>query len=518
MKRLLGWLFVIGLVAIFAGGSYAETVSNTPDTQPEPSAQGATTANTGKMNVLFIAVDDLRPRLKCYGEPTVKSPNIDRLASEGVVFRNAFCQMASCNPSRCSLLTSRRPDTTTVFGNRKHFRSVLPDVVTLPQQFKLHGYFTQSLGKIFHGTYRRDKHQDPVSWSVPEWRPDYVTYATPEGIAILKKRYPKYFKNRRQTPQQIMADRPMKGLVWEAPDVPDNAMNDGRLAEKAIEVLRDIKDRPFFLGVGFVKPHAPYVAPKKYFDLYDLDEIELPANNQLPLHGTPLAHNDSKEVRGYLRFPNSGPVKEKTQREVILAYNACVSYIDAQIGKIFAELDRLGLRDKTIIVLWGDHGYHLGHNGLWGKNTNFDAAARVPLIISVPGMKTAGKSTEGFVELVDLYPTLCELCDVPLTEGQQGASFAPLLNKPDQSWKKATFTQHPRPLYDPKGSMGHSMRTARYRLTEWTGPRLKKRVYELYDYQTDPGETTNLADVPEYQKIKKELITQLHQGWKAALP
>ncbi|MBN1909500.1 MAG: sulfatase [Pirellulales bacterium] len=471
-----------------------------------------------RLNVLFIAVDDLRPRLACYGEPNVKTPNIDRLAAEGLVFRRAYCQMAACNPSRCSLLTSRRPDTTTVFGNKKHFREALPDVVTLPQQFKLHGYHTQSLGKIFHGTLRSEKHTDPVSWTVPEWRPPHVQYASPEGVEVIKRLYAKEIKKSKRSVAELMKRKMYRGLVWEAPDVPDSALMDGQVADKAIEVLRKVKDRPFFLGVGFFKPHAPYVAPKKYFDLYKLDDIVLPKNSHLPEDVPALAHNDSKEVRNYHGFPKSGPVPEKTQREVILAYNACVSYVDAQIGRIFEQLDRLGLRDKTVIVLWGDHGYHLSHNGLWGKNTNFEASARVPLIVSVPGMKSAGKRTDAMVELVDLYPTLCDVCGVPPTEGLQGASFAPVLEKPDRPWKTAAFTQHPRPLYDPKASMGHSIRTDRYRLTEWTGPRLKKPVYELYDYQTDPGETVNLADRPEYTDQVTVLTKRLHAGWQAAVP
>jgi len=471
-----------------------------------------------KLNVLFIAVDDLRPRLHCYGEPGVQSPTIDRLASEGVVFRNAFCQMAACNPSRSSLITSRRPDTTTVFDNNRRFRMALPNVVTLPQQFKRHGYFTRSLGKVIHGTYRRDKpHEDPLSWSVPEWRPDYVGYATPEGLAVLRRLYPKQFNHPRQSPQEVMAQRSYNGLAWESPDVPDNALFDGRLADKAVEVLREIKDRPFFLAVGFIKPHAPYVAPKKYFDLYDLNAVELPANDRLPRDVPPLATNNSAEVRGYVGVPRSGPIPEKKQREIVRAYNACVSYVDAQIGKVLDELTRLGLRDKTVIVLWGDHGYHVGHNGQWGKNTNFDAAARVPLIVSVPG-SSAGKTSEAIVELVDLYPTLCDICGVPPTEGLEGTSFAPVLQRPDRPWKKAAFTQHPRPLGKPNASMGRSIRTNRYRLTEWTGPRLKQPLYELYDYQNDPGETVNLADRPEYENLRKELTTRLHAGWKAAVP
>ncbi|NLE38561.1 MAG: sulfatase [Pirellulaceae bacterium] len=478
-----------------------------------------TTETPRRLNVLFIAVDDLRPRLRCYGESDVQSPNIDRLASEGVVFHNAFCQIAACNPSRASLMTSRRPDTTTIFDNSRHFRSVLPDVVTLPQQFKRHGYFTQSLGKVYHGTFRNDKpHEDPRSWSVLEWRPNSVLYATPEGLAVLRRLHPKQLGDSQASVLEGMARRRYKGLAWEAPDVPDNAMFDGRVADKTIETLREIKDRPFFLAVGFVKPHAPYVAPKKYFDLYDLDSLALPPNDRLPRDATPLSHNDSAEVRGYEGVPASGPILENTQREIVRAYNACVSYVDAQTGRILDELDHLGLRERTVVVFWGDHGYHVGHNGLWGKNTCFDAAARVPLIVSVPGSPAAGEASEAIVELVDLYPTLCEVCKVPPTDGLEGTSFCPLLSDPDRPWKRAAFTQHPRPLRGADSAMGRSIRTDRYRLTEWTASRLEKPVYELYDYRDDPGETVNLADHPEYETLRKELTTQLHSGWKSARP
>ncbi len=476
-------------------------------------------AADGRLNVLFIAVDDLRPNLSCYGEPGLKTPNMDRLAARGMLFRRAYCQIASCGPSRASLLTGRRPDTTTVFDNRRRFRTALPDVVTLPQHFRNHGYHTRSFGKVFHGIFRSEVNEDPPSWSVPAWRPKAVQYRTEEGIDVLRQRYPRQFQDPSQSVEDIQAERRLKGLAVEAPDVDDNDLIDGRTADKAIEVMRQIKDNPFFLAVGFVKPHAPYVAPKKYFDLYKADDFTFPVVHEMPQGAPPQAHNnDSRELRGYAGIASSGPIPVNQARWVTHGYNACVSYVDAQIGRLINELDRLSLGDRTVIVLWGDHGYHLGHNGLWCKNTNFEAAARVPLIVSAPGAKARGQSTDALVELVDLYPTLAELCSLPVASDLHGTSFAPLLDQPRMTWKKAAFSQTPRPYTRPEEAMGRSVRTDRYRFVEWTGTKLSKPLHELYDFADSAPEKLNLADRPGYQEVVKELTELLHAGWTAALP
>lgn len=465
-----------------------------------------------RMNVLFIAVDDLRPNLGCYGEPGLITPHIDRLVARGMLFQRAYCQIASCGPSRASLLTSRRPDTTTVFDNRRRFRTVLPNVVTLPQHFKNHGYHTRSIGKIFHGIFTSEINEDPPSWSVPAWRPKAIQYRTEQGFQVLRQRYPRSFQDSSLSMEDIQAKRRLKGLAVEAPDVNDNDLIDGRTADKAIEVMQQIKDKPFFLAVGFVKPHAPFVAPKKYFDLYNASDFSYPAVNELPRGAPSQAGNNSKELRGYVGIAKSGPIPVEQSQWVTHGYNACVSYVDAQIGRLINKLEELNLSDKTVIILWSDHGYHLGHNGLWCKNTNFEAATRVPLIVSDPRAKAKGKSTDALVELVDLYPTLADLCSLPVAKDLHGTSFAPLLNQPELTWKKAAFSQTPRPYTKPEEAMGRSVRTDRYRFVEWTGTKLPQPLYELYDYTKNAPEKTNLANQPEYETVIKELARLLHDA------
>ncbi|NOY00073.1 MAG: sulfatase-like hydrolase/transferase, partial [Verrucomicrobia bacterium] len=262
----------------------------------------------GRLNVLFIAVDDLRPNISCYGVSGLKTPNMDRLAARGMLFRRAYCQIASCGPSRASVLTGRRPDTTTVFDNRRHFREALPEVVTLPQHFKDNGYHTRSIGKIFHGIFSEEINDDPASWSEPAWRPKAVQYRSEEGMRVLHQRFPKQFDDSLKPQEEVQAQRRYKGLAVEAPDVNDNDLIDGRTADEAIKVIRQVKDKPFFLAVGFVKPHAPYVAPKKYFDLYNIDDVAFLGVDKLPQGTTDLASNGSKELRGYTGIARKGEI------------------------------------------------------------------------------------------------------------------------------------------------------------------------------------------------------------------
>lgn len=458
----------------------------------------------GKLNVLFIAVDDLRPELGCYGNRLIKSPNIDQLAARGLVFTRAYCQQAVCSPSRTSLLTGRRPDTTKVYDLVKHFRKELPDVVTLPQFFKLNGYHSQGIGKIYHGTL-----DDPASWSVPHWRPSQPIYGPENGKTLPK---------RRKARASGKKDEEFRGPAWQSPDVADNALTDGALADRAVELLRELKDKPFFLGVGFIKPHLPFVAPKKYWDLYAEKEIPLAVNPFAPTNCPKYALTDWGELRSYANIPRSGPLDEAQTRDMIHGYYACVSYMDAQLGRVLAELDRLKLRDRTIVILWGDHGWQLGEHGMWCKHTNFEEATRAPLIISVPGQKNTGRKSDALVEFVDIYPTLAELCGLPKPEGVEGFSFKPLLDDPRRPWKSAAFSQYPRAIPEQGRGMGHSMRTDRYRLTEWAVAGKEYRGYELYDYQTDPQGNDNVAQKPEYADRLKELTAQLHAGWQAALP
>lgn len=466
-------------------------------------------AATNQFNVLFIAVDDLRPELGCYGTPKIKSPNIDRLASHGLVFNRAYCQQAFCNPSRSSLLTGRRPDTTKVYDLVVNFREALPDVVTLPQFFKQQGYLSQGIGKIYH-----NKMDDTVSWSVPHSDPQ--TEGPIYGPKGRKATHDRMVEARAAGKPWRWEDG-VKGPFYDDPEIADNALPDGVTAERAVAALKTLKDKRFFLAVGFHKPHLPFVAPKKYWDLYSEKDLLL-APNPLPGKNTPaFALNDwTAELRGYIGIPAVGDLAEREARKMIHGYYAAISYVDAQIGKVLDELDRLGLRQNTIIVLWGDHGWHLGDHGLWGKQTNFEKATRSPLIVSVPGQKAA--KTDALVELVDIYPTLVELCGFPVPAGLEGTSFSPLLKDPKRSWKKAAFSQQPREIHGYGDGMGYTLRTSRYRFTEWSVPGTEFRAQELYDYKKDPLETKNLANDPNYARTAKNLAEMLHQGWRAALP
>lgn len=475
-----------------------------------------------KLNVLFIAVDDLRPQLGCYGDPLVKTPNIDALAATGTIFRRAYCQQAVCSPSRTSLLTGRRPDTTKIYELQTHFRVHLPDVVTLPQHFKNAGYRAQSFGKIYHGGL-----DDPQSWSAPAWFPDGPGYGKPETLAALTEKRLQMKAEGKSENRKVLRKDPKTGTVlkraipkhrvrgpaWEAPDVPDNELPDGKTADRAIQVMRESKDEPFFLAVGFVKPHLPFVAPKKYFDLYPPEKIKLAKNPHPPKDMPDIASTNWGELRNYEGMPPKGPVSDEDARRLIRAYYAAVSYIDAQVGRLMNELDRLDLRNNTVVVLWGDHGWQLGEHGFWCKHTNFELAARAPLIVAGTTQKQKGAQSNALVEFVDIYPTLCELAGLPLPSGLEGTSLVPLLDDPDRPWKPAAFSQYPRGKI-----MGYSMRTDRYRYTEWRPQDGPPEHVELYDHQTDPDENVNVAHLEKNKNIVKKLSDMLQQGWQAATP
>jgi arylsulfatase A-like enzyme len=454
---------------------------------------------------LFIAVDDLRPELGCYGAPLVQSPNIDRLAAQGLTFNRAYCQQALCSPSRSSLLTGRRPDTTKVYNLETHFRAALPDIITLPQLFKQNGYHSQSFGKIYHGS----NLDDTPSWSAPSWKSRKPNYG-PEGQKIYNARVA---ERKDQGLTARWREDGIKGPAWEAPDVADHALPDGDIADQAIATLRAKRGAPFFVAVGFLRPHLPFVAPKKYWDLYDPKKFQLAKNPFPPINSPDFALHNWGELRGYTGMPATGPISDEQARQMIHGYHASVSYVDAQIGKLLSELDRLQLRDRTVVILWGDHGWQLGEHGQWCKHTNFEEATRAPLIISVPGQKTAGRKTDALVEFVDIYPSLAEICGLPQPEGLEGISFNPLLENPARPWKSAAFSQYPRAVPGEGRAMGYSMRTARYRLTEWSIKGKDFRRYELYDYQNDPAGNVNLAEQPEHAAVLQELTNQLRGGW-----
>jgi iduronate 2-sulfatase len=464
-----------------------------------------------KPNVLFIAIDDLRPELGCYGARYIVSPNIDRLAKRGVLFERAYCQQPLCNPSRTSLMTGLRPDTSGVTHNHVHFRTRNPEVVTLPQHFKNHGYESRAIGKMYHGFLPEgssktswDTMGDPPSWSAPAVRFGPRYYYTKDGVAQAKAAFRAMYWPRNPAPND-WTHKLVFGPMTEAPEVEDNTLQDGQAADAAIASLRELKGKQFFLGVGFIKPHTPFVAPKKYWNLYDPKKIQPAPRTELPKGAPAMAGHNSGEVRRYTDQPKREPFTEANARNLRHGYFACISYIDAQVGRVLGELDRLGLRDNTIVLLYGDHGWHLGDHGLWGKITNFEIAARAPLIISAPGMK-AGRKTMALTEFLDIYPTLAELAHLPVAKKLEGRSLVPVLRDPARGHKPAVFTQQ----YRGKAT-GYSIRTGRRRYTEWIeNGRVIAR--ELYDYAIDPNETTNLAAQSKHAEFAQRLLRQLRKG------
>lgn len=466
-------------------------------------------ADAPRRNVLFISVDDLKPALACAGDPHAKTPNIDKLAASGTVFTRAYCQQAVCSPSRSSLLTGRRPDSTKVYDLVTHFRKALPDVVTLPQHFKKNGYHVQGVGKIYHGGY-----DDKPSWSVP-WEGTKGKNFGPVGLKLMAELRAKAKAN---------GDDPtrVRGLPVEAPEVADEELNDGWTANRAIEILKERKGKkePFFLAVGFLKPHLPFVAPKKYWDLYDAKKLPVATLHDAPKDAPKFAPQFGGELRQYHNVPKSGAMSAEMSRRLVHGYYAAVSYMDAQVGRVLAALKEQGYADDTVVILWGDHGWHLGDHGIWCKHTNYEQATRSALLLSAPGQKVKGKKCEALVEFVDIYPTLAELCSLPKPSGVEGHSFAPLLDDPAKLWKSAAFSQYPRPGGKGVGPlMGYAIRTERYRYVEW-----RKRAdgevvaRELYDHKNDPSEDVNVAAVAANKDILAKLTKQLAAGWKENAP
>ncbi|MFT6618956.1 MAG: iduronate 2-sulfatase [Limisphaerales bacterium] len=440
------------------------------------------------LNVLFIAVDDLRVELNCYGQSHVISPNIDRLAAQGTLFERAYCQQTVCNPSRASMLTGLRPDTLRVWDLPTHFRTNRPDVITLPQLFKQNGYFAQCVGKIFHNWRQDDWKGDPDSWSVP---------------SVLH--YNSHGKDKPQIDGKVPPNFASGAGGTECRDVPDDAYFDGRVANTAINALRTISKQPepFFLAVGFWKPHTPFNAPKKYWDLYDRSNVPIP-NRIIPPNNVPdIALTSARYKVG----KNSAVL-----REMHHGHLAAITYLDTQIGKVLRELDTLDLRKNTIIVFWSDHGLHLGEHGLIRKTTAFELDARVPMIIATPDNQP-GQRTKALVELLDIYPTLADLCDLPAPKNLAGISLVALLDAPSKKVKPVALTQTPRPNYlrgkMPK-VMGYSIRGERFRYTEWRDFKTGKvQARELYDHRNDPDETANVAEAKQHRQTVKRLAQQL---------
>ena len=433
-----------------------------------------------EQNILFIVADGLRPELGCYGSADVLSPHIDRLASRGLTMLRAYCQQPSARPSRNSLLTGLRPER---YGlEASDFRRFLPETKTLPERFREYGYTTAAFGRIFD-----DPDADAArSWTLP-----------PEGPASV-----------------ALPDR-----SWHAPDVDDAELPDGRGVSAAIAAMRRLSDKGlFFLAVGLQAPRPPFLAPRAYGNLYPPGLIK-PTEYTAPPAGAPrFALHESEAFRGFADIPAEGPLPADKARELIRAYYASISYVDAQVGRLLAALEERDLTAKTTVVLWGDHGSHLGEHGLWGASTLYENALRVPLIVRSPGQRGANRKTFALTELVDLYPALCDLCDVPMPSGLEGAAFTPLFEDQDRLWKRAVFSRQPREIPGVGPGVGRTMRTSRFRYTEWTAPGASFRAVEVYDYREDPHETRNLAGRPEAASLVNGLAGMLQEGWQISLP
>ncbi len=429
-------------------------------------------------NVLLICVDDLKPVLGCYGDAIAKTPHLDRLAARSLRLDRAYCNQAVCSPSRNALMTGLRPQTLGIYDLATNFRKSRPDAVTLAQHFRNHGYRTEALGKILHTGHGNG--EDAASWTVPHFRPAATHYARPESAPP---------KAKRPNPGQPWKDP--RGAATEAADVPDETYADGQIALEAARRLEAAKEsaEPFFLAVGFLKPHLPFVAPQQYWDLYDPAALPMPERETPPDGAPEYAPQFGGELRNYKDIPaGKEPFDEALTRHLIHGYYAATSYMDAQLGLVLDALETTNLAGNTLVVLWGDHGWHLGDHGMWCKHTNYEQAARIPLMVAVPGKAAA--STAALVETVDVYSTLAELAGLPAPAGIEGRSFAGLFDDP-----AAAHRDHAIHVYPRGGRMGRAIRTDRYRLVEWkeTGADPGSAEFELYDYEEDPGETRNLA-------------------------
>lgn len=457
-------------------------------------------------NVLFIVADDLNCAIGPCGDTVAVTPNLDRLARRGLTFERAYCQQAVCNPSRSSFLTGLRPDTVGVDDLRKYFRDTAPGgstLVTLPQHFKNHGYFCQNIGKLFHNM---GEAQDRRSWSIDEvlfkgTHADDTVFANAAWQG---------------------AKRPYKAEVTESHNVPDTTYRDGQIGNLAAAMLRDHagSDQPFFLAVGFWRPHLPFVAPRKYWDLYEPKSIPMPDPSAAPDDVPAIAMHSSREIRGYGLTPKDRDFTADEIRHYRHGYYASISFMDAQVGEILDALDESGQADNTIVVFTSDHGFHIGEHTLWGKTSNFELDARVPLIIASPDHQAGqGKTTTALAELVDLYPTLANLAGIngDLSKRLEGASLAPVMADPAATVKDAALTQHQQPFYGSSKNWkawGYSMRTDRWRYTEWrsiTDGQIVAR--ELYDHENDPAETRNVAALAKHQGIMATLAARLAKSF-----
>ena len=445
-------------------------------------------------NVLFIGSDDLNTTIGCYGHPAIRTPNIDSLAASGTRFERAYCQYPLCGPSRNSLLSGRRPDTTTIWTNGPNVRETIPGVVSLPQFLRNNGYHAARHGKMYHmnvpGSVGSNEFDDPQSWDVSISPPGLEDKTPAEGRDITPH----------LGPGNSFHYRMFKG---EGSDQADN-----RAAELTIEAIDKKRGTPWFIGMGFLRPHVPHVAPARFFDLYPLANIKPVSNPADDLADIP---NASESILGG-RGNDSGMKTDQDKREALRGYYASISYMDWNLGRVLQHLEKTGQRRNTIIVFWSDHGWHLGEHFRWQKRSLFEESARVPLIVSAPGQKVRGKSTRALVELVDLYPTVLDLCGHPAPSYLEGQSLRPVLDNPARPFKKAAFTMVSGGR-DSREIIGRAVRTDRYRYMKWTGPGAGE---ELYDEQTDPREFTNLAAHPAHVATLATMRKTLEAGWQAA--
>jgi iduronate 2-sulfatase len=458
-------------------------------------------------NVLLILVDDLKPALGCYGDPVAQTPHLDALAKRGMRFDLAYCNQAVCAPSRFTLMLGSHSTSTGLYGLGSQLRNRLPDAVTMPQYFARHGYRTESLGKVYH--IGHGNQGDPQSFLVPHYHDKVIEYLDPASTAGGQlTREEALFTN-----QQLGKIGALpRGAAFESPVAEDRDYADGRVAEETVQRLRAAAARrsqdgtPFFIAAGFVRPHLPFSAPKRYWDLYDPATLPMPEFEELPAGAPAVAGKRGGEIAAYEPVPVQGPFGDELKRQLIHGYYASTSFVDAQVGKLISEIDRLGLADGTLVVLWGDHGFHLGDLGIWTKHTNYEQANRIPLLLVAPGVAEPGSATRQLAESVDVFPTLAELAGLPAPSGPQpidGISLVPVLKDPSVRLRDHAYHVFP------KQQLGRAIRTERYRLVEWKkiGGASAEAVYELYDYQTDPLETANLAAKhPEVVAALKEKL------------
>lgn len=456
-----------------------------------------------RWNVLFIASDDMRPQLGCYGDAVVKSPQIDALAKRGLVFQRSYVQQALCSPSRISMLSGRYPSTTGIFEIGRPLRATMPGITTLPQHFKNHGYHTRSLGKIYHVGI-----DDDASWTVRAWHSQKprTSPATQEAVAAFVADAK---AKGTEIPQRGAGSRNSMVPPFEAVECEDGDLLDGDTAAHAIEQLREHAnhpDRPFFLAVGFANPHVPWIAPKKYFDLYDPATLPLAKNEFLPAGAPEFAAKSGADFYWYRDVPQVGgkELPEEFKRGGLQGYLAAISYVDAQVGKLLDALDETGLSKNTLVVFWSDHGYYMGEHTWWGgKHNNYEGATRNCLIVATPGQRTAGKSTEALAQAVDLAPTLADLCGLPADPGFQGRSLRPVIEDASATVNEAAYSWYPK-----DGYLGVAMRTAEWRYVEWTKPGAPVER-ELYRTSDDFQNDRNLAADPAHAETLGILGRQL---------